>query len=115
MNAPSNATVNISPVNKFYIASYSSSVGSVIDATEVSQHAAVIDFAENKGRYGVVVTHEANGSFTVKYVTRGAFNKAVEQASVRAQVPQPTGETKPAATTTVDPRDTELTKLRQQL
>lgn len=105
--------MNITPVSKFYIAPYSSSIGSVIDAVNLSEGAATIDFSKNAGKYGVVVTHEADGTFSVKYVTRSAFNKAIEQASIREQAVAPAPESK--ASTTVDPRDAELTKLRDQL
>lgn len=113
MDAPANTTVNIVPATKLHIAAYSSSVGTVIDGTVLSKHAAAIDFTKNAGMYGAIVTHEANGGFSVKYTTQADFTKAVDIASKPSTVPA----TSPKATTSteIDPRDAELTKLRQQM
>lgn len=105
--------MNIVPATKFYIAAHSSSVGTVIDASEVSKNAAAIDFTKNSGMYGAIVTHEANSGFSVKYTTQADFAKAVQIASE----PSPAPRTAPKAPTNTetDPRDIELAQLRQQM
>lgn len=112
MDASANATVNIVPATRFYLAAHSSSVGTMIDATVASKNAASIDFTKNAGMYGAIVIHEANGGFSVKYTSQADFTKAVEVASEPAPEPKPA----PASRSTeVDPRDVELAQLRQQV
>ncbi|KAK5945341.1 hypothetical protein PMZ80_002545 [Knufia obscura] len=112
MDASANATVNIVPATRFYLAAHSSSVGTMIDATVAFKNAASIDFTKNAGMYGAIVIHEANGGFSVKYTSQADFTKAVEVASEPAPEPKPA----PASRSTeVDPRDVELAQLRQQV
>ena len=113
LDAPANATVNIVPATRFYIAAHSSSVGTVIDASEVSRNAAAIDFTKKVGMYGAIVTHEANSGFSVKYTTQADFTKAVEIASEPA--PAPKTALQPPISTEADPRDAELAQLKQQM
>lgn len=113
MDVPANATVNIVPSTRFYIAAHRPGVGTAIDATVASQHAAAIDFTKNPGMYGAIVTHEMDGGFSVEYTSQADFTRAVEIASE----PSPATATKPSAasSTEVDARDIELAQLRQQV
>lgn len=110
ITAAPNATVNMVPSSKFYLAAHSSSVGTVVDTTVISKHAASIDFAKHTGKYGAIVTHEASGGFSVKYTTQADFNREIEFASVVSPtIPER------SATITTDPRDAEIASLRDQV
>ncbi len=67
MVAPRNALVNIAPVTKFYLASFDSSVGTVINTSTISNQVARIDFTENPGPFGATVTQGPDGFFHVVY------------------------------------------------
>ncbi|KAK5075091.1 hypothetical protein LTR64_001296 [Lithohypha guttulata] len=109
MNAPFNATIDITPSGTFYIAAKSASAGTVIDPTTESHNAATINFAAYQGSYGAIVTHEANGDFAVEYVTQQAYNSAISMAQASGL------DTETVPRVTEDVRDSEIAKLRQQI
>lgn len=109
MNAPFNATIDITPSGTFYIAAKSASAGTVIDPTTESHNAATINFAVHQGNYGAIVTHEANGDFAVEYVTQQAYNSAISMAQASGL------DTETVSSLTEDVRDSEIAKLRQQM
>jgi len=113
VDALANATVNIVPSTRYYIAAHRPGVGTAIDATVASKHAAAIDFTENPGMFGAIITHETNGEFSVTYTSQADFTRAVEIASEPSTASAT--ESSAASSTEVDPRDIELAQLRQQV
>ncbi|KAJ6119137.1 hypothetical protein N7523_003417 [Penicillium sp. IBT 18751x] len=77
IEAPPNARVDVTPVARYYIAQYSSTVGTVINTRTVSNKAALIDFTANPGQFGAIVTQSNDGKFKVRYVSQAAFAAAV--------------------------------------
>ena len=78
MEAPRNATVSIAPVTVYYLASFDSAVGAVIDTSIYSTDIATIDFTKNRNMFGAVVKQDEFGKFDVKYHSSPAsFEKAI--------------------------------------
>lgn len=72
--------VNIQPHADYYISAFGTSEGTVINFKEQSRVAAHIDFTNNPGKYGAIVTHDEKGDFDVQYVdNRDEYLELIER------------------------------------
>lgn len=71
---------------RFYVAQYSSTVGTVINTKAVSNKAALIDFTANPGKFGAIVHQNNDGKFQIRYVAQAQFAEVVNFSQKTSEV-----------------------------
>jgi hypothetical protein len=83
------SSYQITPITEFYIAESSFQAGVIVDFQSVSKTAAVINFSsgEGLGKFTAIVTHNNNGTFSVKYATSAQAAEVLGQLANNSLVP----------------------------